>query len=762
MESSAPKPIYLDYNATTPIDPSVADAMRPFLGEFFGNPSSSHWYGVQTHKAVDRARAQVASLLGAMPSEIVFTSGGSEANNMAIKGAAFALRSRGTHIITSVIEHPAVLEVCSWLEKQGFSVSYLPVDEYGVVNPADFARMITPQTILVSIMHANNETGSIQPVFEIAEIAHRHDILVHSDAAQSTGKIPVRVDDLGVDLLSVAGHKFYAPKGIGALYIRSGIRLEKFIHGANHEQNLRAGTENVLEIVGLGAAAHLATEQMKRTAAHTQELRDVLWERLRGQLPDTRLNGHPENRLPNTLNVSFPRVEANTLLSELEGVAASAGAACHAETVEVSTVIAAMKLPAEFAMGTVRFSTGKFLSRHDIESAAEQVVAAVMRLRPTVDSGAREAGDSNGEMAPADGFAGPVKLTHFTHGLGCACKLRPQVLESVLQTMPAVSDPRVLVGTGTSDDAAVFQLPGGPAIVQTVDFFTPIVDDPYHFGAIAATNALSDIYAMGGTPLFALNIVGFPSNRLPVSVLEQILRGASDKAAEAGIPIIGGHTVDDTEPKYGMAVTGTVEADRIYTNGGARVGDVLILTKPIGTGIITTALKRGLVDEATAEKVITIMSTLNRDAAGLLPDYDVSAVTDVTGFGLLGHLREMSRAAAVTVTLRPDAVPYIAEAWGFAASGIIPGGTKDNEAFVADTVVWGDAVTPLQRTLLCDAQTSGGLLIAVAGGGDAAQGGARLVGNAPALLDALHRAGVTDARIIGEVTGKGAGIITVE
>lgn len=739
------QPIYLDYNATTPIDPAVAEVMRPFLAGFFGNPSSSHWYGVQTHKAVDRARRQVADLLGARPGEIIFTSGGSEANNLALKGAAFAGRQGGRHIITSAIEHPAVLEVCAWLLDQGFTVSYLPVDGDCLVDPARLEAMITPGTILVSVMHANNETGVIQPIRQLADIAHRAGALLHCDAAQSVGKIPVKVDDLGCDLLSVAGHKFYGPKGVGALYVRSGVKLEKLIHGANHEQNLRAGTENVLEIAGLGAAAELAGRDLERNTVHARELRDLLWERLRTALPDTRLNGHPTLRLPNTLNVSFPGVEANTLLSELDGVAASAGAACHAETVEVSTVIAAMNIPTELAMGTVRFSTGKFLSRREVEQAAEMVIAAVLRLRPN------SAAPADPEVPPADG---PVKLTRYTHGLGCACKLRPQALESVLRNLPVFADENILVGTGTADDAAVYRLGDGTAIVQTLDFFTPIVDDPYHFGAIAAANSLSDVYAMGGTPLFALSIAGFPSNRLPLKVLEEILRGAADKAAEAGIAIVGGHTVDDTEPKYGLCVTGRIDPDRITTNAGARPGDVLILTKPIGTGIVTTALKRGLVEAATEQRVIALMSALNRTAAELLPGFDVGAVTDVTGFGLLGHLREMSRGSGVDVRVDPAAVPVLAEAWDLAAAGVIPGGTRDNEAWVADVVCWDDAITPVQRAVLCDAQTSGGLLIAVAPdpGGDPAQ---------HPLLAALHAAGIVEARIIGAFTGAGPGTISV-
>lgn len=248
------KPIYLDYNATTPILPEVAAAMQPFLSEFFGNPSSTHWYGVQTKKAVEKARKQVADLLGCQPDEVIFTSGGSESNNYAIKGVAHSLRNRGNHIITSSIEHPAVIEVCNYLEQNGFKVTYLPVNSDGIVDLDSLAKSISSQTILITIMHANNEVGTIQPIAEIAEIAHMHDILLHSDAAQSVGKIATKVEELSVDLLSVAGHKLYAPKGIGALYIRRGIKLEKQIHGADHERNLRAGTENVLEIVGLGEA----------------------------------------------------------------------------------------------------------------------------------------------------------------------------------------------------------------------------------------------------------------------------------------------------------------------------------------------------------------------------------------------------------------------------------------------------------------------------------------------------------------------------
>ena len=320
-------PIYLDYNATTPIAKEVAAAMRPFLDDYFGNPSSVHSYGIKTKLAVENARKQVAELINCDPSEIIFTSGGTESNNFAIRGIAFAHQDKGNHIITSSVEHPAVFEVCKYLERFGFEITYLPVDKYGMVNPEDIEAAVKEETILISVMHANNEVGTIQPVSEISEIAKKHNIHLHSDAAQSLGKIRVDVNEMGVDLLSIAGHKLYAPKGIGALFIRSGTKLEKLIYGADHEQNLRAGTENVLEIVGLGKACEIAKRDLDKNAAHYKKTRDHLHKLLREALPEIQLNGHPEKRLPNTLSISFPKVEANTLISRLDGVAASAGAA---------------------------------------------------------------------------------------------------------------------------------------------------------------------------------------------------------------------------------------------------------------------------------------------------------------------------------------------------------------------------------------------------------------------------------------------------
>ena len=372
--------IYLDYNATTPIDPQVAEAMLPYVHAHFGNPSSGHSFGLAAREGVDLARAQVAGLLGCAAPDLIFTSGGTEANNHAIKGVAAAYRDRGNHIITSTVEHPAVTEVCRYLENQGCRVTWLPVDEYGLVAPRQVEQAITPQTLLVTIMHANNEVGSVEPIAEIAEIAHHYGALLHTDCAQSVGKIPVRVDDLGADLLSIAGHKLYAPKGIGALYVRPGVHLEKLMHGANHEGNRRAGTENVIELVGLGAACELIDRNLAGYARRMQEMRDRLESGLRDCGAGLRVNGHPEKRLPNTSSVSFKGLEADRILAGLEQVAASAGAACHSDRVEVSHVLAAMNVPMEYAMGTLRFSTGRYTTAAEIDQAVAEVRGVVNAL----------------------------------------------------------------------------------------------------------------------------------------------------------------------------------------------------------------------------------------------------------------------------------------------------------------------------------------------------------------------------------------------
>lgn len=368
--------IYLDYNASTPLDPKVAETMRALLDGPFGNPSSGHWASASAKAIIEKARAQVAALLGADPAGIVFTSGGSEANNMALKGSYFALRDKGDHIVTQATEHPAILAPLRFLERLGARVTVLPVDGEGLVDPDAVRRAITPRTILVTIMHANNETGAIQPVEAIAAIAREHGIRFHTDAAQSVGKITTRVDDLGVDLLTVAGHKFYAPKGVGALYIRGGTPLEPLIHGAGHEGGRRAGTESVLLAAALGEAAALAADLEPQN--HVRALRDRFWQKLKALFGEgVALNGPEDRRLPNTLNAAFVGRVGAEVLAGLEGVAASTGSACHAGRVELSPVLAAMGVSEHVGMGAVRFSLGRHTTAEEIDA----VVDRLSRLR---------------------------------------------------------------------------------------------------------------------------------------------------------------------------------------------------------------------------------------------------------------------------------------------------------------------------------------------------------------------------------------------
>ncbi len=734
-----PLPVYLDYNATTPVDPQVAEAMLPFLTQRFGNPSSGHPYGAEARAAVEAARRQVASLLGARPDEVVFTSGGTEGSNTVVQGVARLLRGKGRHVVTSAIEHPAVLEPCALLEEDGWTVTRVGVDDEGRVDPADVAAAITDGTVLVSVMHASNEVGTIQEIAEIARLAHERGVLVHTDAAQAAGKVPVDVAALGVDFLTLAGHKLYAPKGVGALWIRSGLALPPLLRGASHEAGRRAGTENVLEIVGLGKACEVAARRLASDARRFEELRERLAEALAREVPGLRRNSPRLRCLPNTLSVSFPGVDASALLAEVgENVAASAGAACHAAGVEVSSVLRAMRVPEEYAMGTVRFSVGRGTTPAMVDEAARVVGEAVRRMRPeAVAVPAAATGDEH------------VRLTRFTRGLGCACKLRPQDLEKVLRSLPKGTDPAVLVGPERSDDAAVYRLSDDLALVTTVDFFTPIVDDPFEFGAVSAANSLSDVWAMGGRPLFALSVVAFPSRRLPLSVLERILAGAAEVAREAGIEILGGHTVDDTEPKFGLAVTGVVRPDRVVTNAGARPGDALVLTKPIGTGVLATAVKRGLAGEEAARRLVTTMRTLNRAAAETMVEVGVSACTDVTGFGLLGHLREMAAASGVDAEIEAASVPLLPDVRDLAAADGVPGGSLENLEHVAPHVDFAPGLSRVDRLLLADAQTSGGLLIALP------------EERCEALLSTLRARGVTDALRIGRIAGEGTGRIRV-
>jgi cysteine desulfurase len=368
--------IYLDYNASTPIAPEVAAAMRSFLDGAYGNPSSGHWASVSARTALDSARGDVASFLGCAPDEVVFTSGASEANNLALKGLFFQRRGRASHVITSQIEHPATLEACRFLERLGVTVTAVRVDAAGLIDPDDIRKAITADTFLVSIMHANNEVGTIQPIAAIAKIAHEHGIPLHTDAAQSVGKIPVRVGDLGADLLSVAGHKAYAPKGIGALYIRRGIAIEPLIHGAGHESGRRAGTESALLTTALGTACEIAPPWIGMRNA--RRLRDLYWEQLRAAFGHRIvLNGHPEHRLPNTLNVSFVGRVGADILARIPELAASTGSACHSGEVTLSPVLEAMGIAPEVGMGAVRFSLGRDTTQEEIERAVILLTQAV-------------------------------------------------------------------------------------------------------------------------------------------------------------------------------------------------------------------------------------------------------------------------------------------------------------------------------------------------------------------------------------------------
>jgi len=369
--------IYLDYNASTPIDPAVAAVMRPLLDTAYGNPSSGHWASIPAKAALEQARAQVAALLGCADDEIVFTSGGSEANNLALKGVFFARNSRPLRVITSEIEHPAILAPCRFLERLGATVTYVPVDGTGLVDPDAIRKAITEDTCLISVMHANNEVGTIQSIADISCIAHEHGIPLHTDGAQSVGKIPTRVDELGVDLLSIAGHKLYAPKGVGALYIRRGIALEPLIHGAGHESGRRAGTESALLAAALGTACEIAQAWIGMPVV--QRLRDRFWDGLRAAFGNrVVLNGHPTKRLPNTLNVSFVGHHGAEILARMPGIAASTGSACHAGHITLSPVLKAMDVAPEVGLGAIRFSLGRGTTEEEIEA----VIAELRRVIP--------------------------------------------------------------------------------------------------------------------------------------------------------------------------------------------------------------------------------------------------------------------------------------------------------------------------------------------------------------------------------------------
>jgi len=359
--------IYLDYNASTPIAPKVLEAMMPYLTSKFGNPSSSHSFGVECRAAIEQARERVANLLGCEASEIVFTSGATESNNMVIKGTAKAA-GKGKHFITSQIEHPAVLEPCRHIERFGYKVTYLPVDHFGLVDPDALAKAITPDTALISIMHSNNEVGTVQDIAGLAKIASSRGVPLHTDAAQSVGKIPCRVGDLCVDFLTVAGHKFYASKGVGALYIKKGTKLPPMMHGAGHEQGMRPGTENLASVVGLGAACELAIPLLESEGPRQKKLGQLLFDGLKKAGLKVHLNGHPEKKLPNTWNISFEGHDAAAVMETLgKDIAVSPGAACHGDTVNASHVLVAMGVPDKLSRGAIRFSLGRETTEAEID-----------------------------------------------------------------------------------------------------------------------------------------------------------------------------------------------------------------------------------------------------------------------------------------------------------------------------------------------------------------------------------------------------------
>lgn len=368
--------IYLDYNASTPLAPEVVTAMEPLLNDFYGNPSALHWAGKPVKELLHKAREQVAGLLACSPQNMIFTSGGSEANNLALKGFYFKNCKKGNHIITSKIEHPAIINPCKFLEQIGAKVTYVGVDEYGRVLPEEIEKAITEETILITIMHANNEVGTLQPIKEIGEMAKRHKIAFHTDASQSVGKVPINVNDLHVDMLTIAGHKLYAPKGIGALYMRDGIEIEPLIHGAGHEFGLRAGTENTLLAVGLGKACEISNKLL--SDPKIKDLTDYFWKQLRAEYGEhVVLNGHPVERLPNTLNVNFVKKIGQEILAAIPHLAASTGSACHSGRVELSPVLKEMGVSEDVGMGAIRFSLGMNTTKAEIDQV-------IMRLKEII------------------------------------------------------------------------------------------------------------------------------------------------------------------------------------------------------------------------------------------------------------------------------------------------------------------------------------------------------------------------------------------
>ena len=373
--------IYFDFNATTPIAKEAAEVMMPYIVENFGNPSSAHPMGRSAKEALEKARYQISRMLGCDSNEIIFTSGGTESNNMVLKSVAWSLRKKGSHIITTQIEHPAIINTTHFLMEGGCDVTFLPVDSYGLLNPDEVNKALRKDTILITVMHANNETGTIQPLNKIGSIAREHGVLFHTDAAQSVGKIETKVHDLGVDFLTIAGHKIYAPKGVGALYMRSGVKIEPFMHGGGQEMGLRSGTENVILNVGLGKACELIMDNLHADMPRLKRLRDSLYDQIKAEIPEVVLNGHPEHRLPNTLYLSFPGMIGEEILKEIPELCASTGSACHDQSVQLSHVLEAMGIKKEVGMGSIRLSLGRPTTEDEVNQVARLLVRAVKKNR---------------------------------------------------------------------------------------------------------------------------------------------------------------------------------------------------------------------------------------------------------------------------------------------------------------------------------------------------------------------------------------------
>ena len=764
-ESPYKEIIYLDYNATTNIHEEVRKAMEPYLNIYFGNPSSSHKFGIQTKKGMVKAKNQISKMLNCSSNEIIITSGASESNNYATKGIInYYFHNNPSpekiQVITSSIEHPSIIEVFPYLKsiyKDKLEVINLPCNSKGIIDLETFKEKMQKNTLLVSIMLANNETGCVQPIKEIREIAKKinPNCIVHTDASQALGKIPVDVQDLGVDLLTVAGHKIYGPKGIGALYIKNGVekKLEKIIHGASHENNLRAGTENVLEIVGLGQACELITNDLSKRMRQFMTTRNIIYKTLCEKIPKnypvlqgpeidynvdiSKLNDkelyelvHKEKRLTNTLYISFPGIEANLILDKLsDKIACSAGAACHSEGVNMSHVLQAMKVSPQVAMGTLRISTGVLTTEKEAEEGAKSIAEVVNQLMPKNNL---EDNHLLRYVKEDEEAINSCRLTKNTHGMGCGCKISPKLLQEVLSSLPVQksipNNKNILVDNSSFDDGSVYDLTpfynsskGSKdlALVSTLDFFTPICDNPYDFGSISCANALSDIYAMGAKPINALSIVAFPITLLPKIILREILRGAQDKADEAECPILGGHSIDDNEPKFGLSVNGLVEKNKIWKNNTVKKDNYILLTKKIGTGVIMTSLKKDMVDknEECVKDAINTMKALNKYHSDLVIENNIKidACTDITGFGLLGHLSECllgEENKNLYAEINYSKIKFISDkVTELIEMGMSPGGAKSNLAYVDGKVNYDKKMTDNEKLLINDPQTSGGLLM---------------------------------------------------